>query len=379
MTKPQHVSRRAFVGQCTACGACALMGAAAPAAAQWWRKQPAPGSDLKEAYYWESAGSGRVRCLTCPNECLRGEGEVTACHTRVNREGKMYTLTYGKPCVVFQDPLEKNPLYHVAPGNEAIGVGTAGCNLICTYCQNWTFSQVGPDKTRNMDLMPADLVKRAQSRKLKWITFSYTEPVAYYEYAIDTAKLARKAGLKVAVVTAGYIKAKPLEDLMDVADAFSVTLKGYSEAFYKEVCGCPLKDVWTSIKAIAAKKKWLEIVNLIVPGMNDDMKGIKAIADAIARLNKDIPLHFLRFAPAYKLKHLAPTPIQTLEQARETALGQGLRYVYLANLPGHDAANTFCPGCKQKIVERVGFRVLKSHLRNGRCPHCSRAIPGMEL
>jgi pyruvate formate lyase activating enzyme len=286
-------------------------------------------------------------------------------------------MTYGKPCVVFTDPLEKNPLYHVDPGQQAIGIGTAGCNLSCTYCQNWAFSQVGPWQTDNMDLSPKGLVEKVRERGLRWITFSYTEPVAYYEYALAAARLAQDAGIRVAVVTAGYICKEPLHELIRYSDAFSVTLKGYSNQFYEKTIGCPLEAVWDTIVEIAHAGKWMEIVNLVVPTLNDDLEGIRSIARATTKLNPDIPLHFLRFAPAYRLKHLPPTPVKTLEQARETALDVGLRYVYLSNLPGHDQANTCCPSCGSRLIERVGFNVLNCRIQNGHCPDCGTAIPGM--
>jgi pyruvate formate lyase activating enzyme len=335
--------------------------------------------DLREADFWEPAGEGRVRCLTCPNECERGEGGVTECRTRINRGGKLYTMTYGKPCVVFQDPLEKNPLYHVAPGSEAIGIGTAGCNLSCLYCQNWEFSQSGPWQTRNMDLSPEEVVQRARERGLRWITFSYTEPVAYFEYALATAREAARAGLKTAVVTAAYINRKPLAKLIGHCDAFSVTLKGYDDRFYRDVIGCPRDDVWGMIVELARSKRWCEVVTLIVPTMNDDEAGLRSIARSLARVGRDIPLHFLRFFPAFKLKNLPPTPLATLERARAIALEEGLRFVYLANLPGHRGGSTYCSSCGELLVERSGFNVVRNALQDGACGRCRQRLPGLDL
>jgi pyruvate formate lyase activating enzyme len=376
------VTRRQFLGRCACGGLGAALGAWGPvlAAAQDRRAARwALDEDLREAIFWEPLEDGRVRCLTCPNECVREEGGVTACRTRINRGGKLYSLTHGRPCVVFQDPLEKNPLYHVTPGQEALGVGTAGCNLRCLYCQNWEFSQYGPWETRNMDLPPEALVERAQSRGLKWITFSYTEPVACLEYALDVARLATRSGLRCAVVTAGFINPKPLEALIECGAAFSVTLKGYDDRFYRDVIACPRDSVWQTIRTIARSGRWLEVVNLIVPTMNDDPIGIRSIARSLAQLDPDIPLHFLRFAPAYKLRHLPPTPRETLEQARDAAQKEGLRYVYLANLPGHEGASTLCPSCRRVLIERVGFKVLRNDVRGGRCPACHARVPGVDL
>lgn len=330
---------------------------------------------LKEAAFWEPAGDGKTRCLTCPNRCEIGEGENTRCQTRTNRRGRLHTMTYGNPCVVNVDALEKNPLYHVDPGAMAIGVATAGCNLRCTYCQNWDISQVGPSQTTNMDLTPEQLVAKAKERQLRWLTFSYTEPVAYLEYALDSAKLAKQAGLKVAVVTAGVINPRPLADLMNYSDAFSVTLKGATREFYRDVCGADPDDVWRTLRTLAASKCWLEVVTLIVPRLNDREEDLQFLARGVAQLGRQIPIHFLRFVPAYKLKQLPPTPVATLERARETARRAGLKYVYI-DLPGHRAANTTCPDCAKVLIERVGLTVLANRLRGSRCPQCGAVIPG---
>ncbi|MBN1268038.1 MAG: AmmeMemoRadiSam system radical SAM enzyme [Kiritimatiellae bacterium] len=377
-----QVTRREFMWRCAACGLGATLAPGVAAAA--WRDRRGPGrrvelSDLKEAAFWEPLPGGRARCLTCPNACEREEGGITACRTRIVRNGKLYSLVYAKPCVIFEDALEKNPLYHVAPGRTALGIGTAGCNLRCSYCQNWNFSQAGPWETRNMDLPPEDLVERAKARGLDWITFSYTEPVAYYEYALDVARLARKQGLRVAVVTGGYIARAPLEELMKHADAFSVTLKGYTDAFYREVIGCPLDAVWNTIRTLARSGKWLEVVTLIVPTLNDEDEGLRAIARSMAALNPQIPIHFLRFAPAWKLKNLPPTPLATLERARDIARAEGLKFVYLDNLPGHPGSNTYCPNCDRLLIERVGFKVLRKDLYQNLCPSCRTPLPGLFL
>ncbi len=327
--------------------------------------------------FWEPAGNGRVKCTTCPNYCVRDDNGITACQTKINRGGKLYTMTYGRPCQIHVDPLFKNPLYHVHPGAQAIGVATAGCNLTCKYCQNWDIAQVGPDKTRNMDLSPSDLVAKVKEKNLKWVTFSYTEPVAYYEYAVDTAKLMKKAGLHVAVCTAGFICEKPLLELIKHVDAFSVTVKGYTKDFYKDVCGCNMDDVWKSVETISRSKKWMEVVTLIVPGMNDKDEGIKSIAASLVKLSKDIPLHFLRFAPAYKLRNLQQTPLATLEKARTIAMKEGLKYVYI-DLSGHLAANTYCPACSEALIERgSGFTVVKNIIKDSRCPRCGIKIQGL--
>jgi len=372
----KDISRRDFMRGCLAFGICAGCGIGASAQTPF-RPEMKSNFPLKEAAFWKPLPDGRTKCTSCPNECESAEEGITRCNTRINRGGKLYSLTYGRPCVIYTDALEKNPLYHVAPGQSAIATATAGCNLICAYCQNWDISQVGPSRTRNMELPPEALVQQAIERKLNWLTFSYTEPVAYLEYLLDTADLARRQGIKVAVVTAGYINSKPLEKLISVSDAFSVTLKGYSEEFYRDICGARLDKVWESIRTIARAKKWMEIVTLVVPGLNDRPEGLRTLAAGIARLDPNIPLHYLKFFPAYKLKHLPMTPLKTLENAREAARKEGLKYVYLSNLPGHAAANTLCPACSKIMVERIGFKVIRNVLRNNRCPFCRQPIAGM--
>lgn len=377
------LSRRHFLSSCAVCTLGMLLGPAAieglGATAQSGAKPAAdllPRSGWKDALFWEAIDSNRIRCTTCPNYCVREEGGVSLCRTRINSGGKMYTMTYGKPCYIEVDPLAKNPLYHVTPGLDAIGVATAGCNLTCKYCQNFEISQVGPEKTKNVDLSPAELITRVQRRKLKWITFSYTEVTAFFEYALDIAKLAKDNGIHVAVCSAGYICEKPLLKLLEYADAFSVTLKGYSPDFYKNVCGGNLDDTWRSINTIAQSGKWMEIVTLIVPGMNDADDGIKSLAASVAKVGTGIPLHFPRFAPYYKLQNLQQTPVQTLDRARSTALKEGLKYVYLS-LSGHEAANTYCPGCRKIVIERASFKILKNNIKNGLCGSCSYRIPGL--
>jgi pyruvate formate lyase activating enzyme len=375
MTKT--LTRRRFIRDCAAFGLGCWATAGIPRvfAGGEGKSEPAAGP-LKEAAFWEPAGKGKVRCTTCPNLCERGEGEITRCKTRINKGGKLYSLTYAKPCLLHADPLAKNPLYHVDIGATAIGTATAGCNLSCAYCQNWDISQCGPDKTKNMDLSPGDLVADVKSRGLRWITFSYTEPVAYVEYALDVATLAHQKGVKIAIATAGYICDKPLAELIKHTDAFSVTFKGNSEQFYRDVCGCGVDAVRNSITAIARSGKWMEIATLIIPGRNDGDSDIKSMARFIAGLNRNIPVHYLRFAPAYHMANLPPTPQRTLETAHKIARQEGLKFVYI-DLPGHEASATYCSSCGKSLVERSGFTIVQNRLKNGSCPYCSQRLPGI--
>jgi len=380
--RPDNVlSRREFIQRCAIYGIGAAIGATRISSAFSPSQEDAlqyPLSSLKEAAYWEPLDNGRVRCRLCPNMCECAEGEITRCRTRINRNGKLYSAIYGKPCVLCVDPLSKTPLYHADPGANAVGTATAGCNLTCKYCQNWDISQVGPWKTKNMDISPEQLIEKIKDRGVEWVVFSYTEPVAYYEYAIDIAKLAKRNDIHVAVATAGFISAPPLAELIKYTDAFSVTIKGYSDKFCREICGCKLEDVMRTVQTISKSKCWLEVVTLIVPGLNDDMDGLQRLAYSIVKLNRDIPFHFLRFSPAYKLKNLPLTPVNVLEKARRIALAEGIKFVYI-NMPGHPAANTYCPSCSRALIERSGFAVVRNDLKKDRCPACSCRIPGFML
>lgn len=380
------ISRRRFM-RMAACGACAaafcprrVFAARPEGRGREGRAPSVPASpgERREAYFYETLDKNRVRCVTCPNFCERGENEVTLCNTKLNVGGKLYTLTYGKPCVINVDALAKNPLYHVDPGSSSLGLATAGCNLKCKYCQNWDISQVGPDKTKNMDFTPENIIAKAKEKDLRWITFSYTEPVVYLEFALEVAKLAKQNKINIAICTAGYICEKPLAELIKYADAFSLTIKGATEEFYKENIGGDMKTVWKAAGAIAAAKKWMEAVTLIVPGLNDDEDGVRRIASSLAKISADIPLHFLRFIPQFKLKNLPPTPQKTLEKAHEIAAKEGLKYVYI-DLSGHAMNTVYCSKCRKPLIERSGFAVVSNNVKKGRCAACGATLPGVML
>jgi pyruvate formate lyase activating enzyme len=339
-----------------------------------------PMASLKEAAYWEPVPEKKmVRCTLCPNLCERKEHEVTACHTRIVKGGKLYTMVYSKPCVLSRDPLIKNPLYHVDPGAISIGTATAGCNLKCKYCQNWDVSQVGPEKTKNIGMTPAGLVAAAKKRNLKWLTFSYTEPTVYYEYALEAAKLAKKSGIKVAISSAGYICQKPLAELIKYVDAFSITLKGSTPEFYDSICKAKYEEIKRSIMQIAKARKWIEVVYLVVPTINDDTKSFETAAKVVAKMNiaRTIPLHFLRFQPMYLLRNLPPTPMATLDRAYKTAKKVGLKYVYI-DVSGHQASTTYCTKCKSPLLQRAGMKVVSNTLKpGGRCKKCGTKLHGI--
>lgn len=331
----------------------------------------------KEGMYWSSTPRG-PKCLICPNECVIKEGETGVCHNRVNYQGKIYSLAYGNPCAVNIDPIEKKPLNHFLPGSKAFSIGTAGCNLACMNCQNWTISQVSPKETRNYDLLPDNLIAQTIVAKCQSIAYTYSEPISFYEYTLDSAKLARQEGIKNVLVSAGYINDEPLRNWCKYIDAARVDLKSFSNDIYLKLSAGALQPVLDTLKTFAEMGVWLEIINLVVPSWTDNLDMIKRMCNWLVE-NKlaNSPLHFDRFHPDYKLTQLSATPIGVLTQAREIALAAGIKYVYIGNVPGLDAQNTICPKCHETLVERRGFTVVQNNLAKGACKKCGERIPGV--
>ncbi|MFZ2957010.1 MAG: AmmeMemoRadiSam system radical SAM enzyme [Candidatus Ozemobacteraceae bacterium] len=329
------------------------------------------------AKHFERLPNGQTKCRLCPNECIRDNGGRSRCRARETRNGSLYSMVYGNPCVLAIDPLEKCPLFHFCKGGNGLSIATAGCNLDCRYCQNWQFSQKAPEETKNLRLTPKQVVAKAQEYKAKSIAFFYTEPTIAFEYVRDIAEAARTAGLYTVMVTAGYIQEAPLRELLPLMSAFTVGLKGFSEEYYRDVISGSLPPVLKAIEIIAKSGRHLELVTLLVPTLNDDLKTIKAQANWIVKtIGKDIPLHFSRFVPQYKLKRLPPTPVETLNASRNAAFNAGIRFVYTGNIPGHEGNHTYCPKCRTILIERLGFQVLKNRLAKGACPDCLTKIPG---
>lgn len=317
-----------------------------------------------------------VQCTLCPRECLLNEGQRGNCRARHNLNGKLVSLVYGKPCAVHIDPIEKKPMYHFLPGTTAFSIATAGCNLHCKFCQNWEISQRPPEETRNYDMQPESVVYEARQNNCRSVAYTYTDPVIFYEYAFDTMKLARKHGIGNIWVTAAYINQKPLTDACEYMDGANVDLKG-NEGYYQENCLGHLKPVQDAIKTMVKRGVVVEITNLIVPTLNDKKKDIKELVTwVLDNVGPEVPLHFSRFTPMYKLAHLYPTPQDTLFDAAEMATDMGMYYVYVGNLPPNKWENTRCPKCKKIIVARRGYRVLENHVVKGKCVYCGRKIYG---
>jgi pyruvate formate lyase activating enzyme len=319
-----------------------------------------------------------VRCALCPHRCVLAEGERGLCRTRENRAGKLYSFAYGNPCAIHTDPIEKKPFFHFLPGTVALSLATAGCPLRCKYCQNYTISQYPPEETQNGDLPPAQVAAAGRQQGAPTIAYTYSEPMAFYEYMLDTARLGRQAGLRNAVISSGYANPEPLRELCQAVDAIKIDLKGFNDDFYREVCGGRLEPVLEAIRIIHDEGVHLEIVNLVVPTLNDDPAELRALAGwLLDATGPDVPLHFTRFHPDYQLLNLAPTPIETLTAARQAALEVGLRYVYVGNVPGHEGNHTYCPNCGRLIIQRAGMSTEAIKIIDGRCGYCGAPIAGV--
>ncbi|MCX5657743.1 MAG: AmmeMemoRadiSam system radical SAM enzyme [Candidatus Omnitrophica bacterium] len=333
---------------------------------------------MREAKFYKSIDEETVQCLLCPRGCTLSNGQRSFCRVREPEDGKLYSLVYGLICSSHIDPIEKKPVFHMLPGSTAFSIATAGCNLRCKFCQNWAISQVRPEEVENIYIPPEDLVKEALHSGCASIAYTYSEPTVFYEYVLDTAKLAREAGIKNISKTSGFINPEPAKLLAGYLDAANIDLKGFDNQYLEEMCSQKLEPLLKAIKTYKDSGVWVELTNLVLPGLNDDMKKIQEMCRWIkSNLGVDTPLHFSRFTPMYKMTHLAPTPVSTLEEAKEVALGVGLNYVYIGNVPGHEAENTYCPSCRKLIIGRRGFFLNQYHLNKNSCGFCGRKIAGI--
>jgi pyruvate formate lyase activating enzyme len=344
--------------------------------------QPAPfgptAAPAREAEFYHKMDGKVVACDLCPRRCVIAAGRRGVCRVRENRNGTLYSVVYGKPCAIGKEPIEKAPFYHFLPGTQRITIATAGCNQSCRYCQNWELSQAKPEEVPQRDLPPDAVVALAEQEKTPTICFTYTEPVVFYEYVCDVAKLARSKGIRTAVVTGGYVNPEPLKKLCGLVDAIKIDLKGFTPRFYQDVCGTTLEPVLAACRTVAASGTHLELVNLVVPALNDDTATIRKMCAWIHdSLGDTIPVHFTRFGPAYRMQNSPPTPVATLEQAVAIARSEGLKFAYVGNVPGNALENTSCPACGRTLIKRQGFGVVENNIRDGRCRFCRERIPGI--
>ena len=331
-----------------------------------------------EAWFYKKLPDKEIKCELCPRYCQLGDRERGYCGVRENRDGIYYTLVYGKVCAAHIDPIEKKPFFHFLPGTTAFSIATAGCNVNCKFCQNWQISQVRPEQVENFDLPPRDVVRYCLKYRCPTIAYTYTEPVIFYEYMYDISVKASKKGIRNVVITGAHINPEPMKKLTEVVDAIKIDLKAFSEEFYKEYVRGKLKPVLDAIKIVKESGKWLEIVYLVIPTLNDSPEEIRKLSKWIIKeIGPDVPVHFSRFHPMYLIKNLPPTPVSTLERARNIALEEGINYVYIGNVPGHKSESTYCPRCKNVVIKRFAYQILKNNLKKGKCKFCGQPIPGI--
>lgn len=327
---------------------------------------------MREAELWKAMPGGAVSCFLCQRRCYLKRGETGYCHVRKNDGGKLYSLNWGKCASYAVDPIEKKPFYHFMPGSRAFSFAAPGCNFRCDFCQNWTISQ--PAQIAGQNIPPEKMVEMALRTRCDGIAYTYTEPTIFFEYAKDTALLARKNGLYNTFVSNGYMTPEAISS-MGFLDAARIDLKAFTDKFYKDVCGkAHLEPVLKSIKLLH-KKMHVEIITLLIPTLNDSDDEIRALSKWVFELDRDIPLHFTGYYPANRMA-LPPTSAGTLERARKIAMEEGLNYVYTGNRPGDSGENTYCPKCSEKVIARFGMEMAENRLVEGNaCPKCKTKIP----
>ncbi|MFW5902685.1 MAG: AmmeMemoRadiSam system radical SAM enzyme [archaeon] len=333
---------------------------------------------MKEARYYKKIGD-KLTCYACPHLCSIKENQRGKCRVRKNVKGKLYSMVYGKPNALHLDPIEKKPLFHFLPGKKALSIGTAGCNQSCKFCQNWRMSQCNEEAIESMDISPEEVVEEAKRRDIDIIAYTYNEPTVYIEYMQDIAKIAKEEGIKNVAVTCGLINEKPLRDTCKFLDAANIDLKYFSNNLYRKISGGYLNPVLNTIKTMKEEGVWIEITNLVIPGLNDSNKMIKEMCRWIVKnVGRDVPIHFSRFHPDYEMLGKPPTPIDKLKKAEKIAREQGIKYVYIGNIPG-EKLNTKCNGCGELLIDRTvpSMRTKKLDPKKGKCKNCGRKILGV--
>lgn len=331
---------------------------------------------------YEKIGDKKVQCNLCAHRCKINEGKKGICLVRENRDGTLYTLVYGRTISQHVDPIEKKPLFHFYPGTTAYSIATVGCNFKCQFCQNWEISQMVRDEHLIMgnEASPESIVENAKKYGSKSIAYTYTEPTIFFEYAYDTAKLAHEVDIKNVFVTDGYMTEEAIKKIEPYLDAANVDLKSFSDDFYRKLCGAKLQPVLDALKLMKKLGIWVEVTTLIIPTHNDSSEELREIAKFIVNeLGEETPWHISRFYPAYKLRDKPPTPIETIHKAREIGLNEGLKYVYEGNVPGSKGESTYCPNCKNLIISRWGYQIIKKAIKDGICQHCGYEIDGVGL
>ncbi len=376
------MNKRAFLRTCLQAGTCLCFADAGAVLARIGQGEEGHTPDdldrwCIKARYAEPEGDA-IRCTKCPNRCRISAGGSGRCRNRINAGGVLYSIAYGNPCAVHIDPVEKKPFFHVLPSSRAFSLAVAGCNLSCLNCQNWQISQASPRDTINSDLMPASAVEECKRTGCASIAYTYTEPTTFFEYAFDTALLARRKGIRNLWKSNGYIEEQPLRDLCRVLDAANIDVKSFRDDTYRRLSGGSLAPVLRTLEILTEEHVWLEVTVLMVPGWTDRIEEVRELAGWMCQRGmRDVPVHLSRFTPLYKLQQLPPTPVATIEKAMEAAHAEGLRYVYPGNVFGHERESTFCPECRTVVIRRRGFTVLANSLDQGKCPRCGQRIAGL--
>ncbi|MEM3405676.1 MAG: AmmeMemoRadiSam system radical SAM enzyme [Candidatus Pacearchaeota archaeon] len=331
----------------------------------------------KEALFYNKISKKIVQCRLCPNYCTLNEGEKGKCNVRINKNGKLISLVYERPCSLAIDPIEKKPLFHFLPGKKTLSIATFGCNLKCKHCQNYEISQL-TNNVISFKVKVKDVVKYAIKNKSKIISYTYTEPTIFYEYMLDICKEANKSKLRNVTVTNGYINKEPLLKLCKYIDASNIDIKSIKNEFYETICNAKLNPILESIKLMKKEGVWIELTNLIIPGFNDsDEEIFKLSSWVLSNLGDEVPLHFSAFFPNYEMLNIRPTPKEKVIRAREIALSLGLKYVYTGNINFEEGETTYCPDCKKPLIIRRRYNIIENKIKRGKCPFCKREIAGI--
>lgn len=334
-----------------------------------------------EARYYEKLDKGKVICYLCAHKCKINDGKIGICGVRENRGGALHSLIYGKLIAHHTDPIEKKPLFHFQPGSSSFSVSTVGCNFKCLHCQNADISQMPGDRRQILGdlVLPDRIVDMAVNSKCKSISYTYTEPTIFMEYAYDIAVIASKNGLKNVMVTNGYMTKEVMEQVKPFFHGANVDLKSFREEFYRKICKAKLAPVLDAIRFLKEMGLWIEVTTLVIPSHNDTEEELRKIARFIYSVAPGIPWHISAFHPTYKMMQLSRTPLSIIDRAREIGFEEGLRYVYTGNVPGDKGENTYCYNCKKLLIERYGFTVIRNIIKKSCCPFCQAEIDGVEM
>jgi len=328
----------------------------------------------KEAILYDKL-DGNLNCRVCARNCVISPGKLGFCQTRKNVQGKLKTLIYAAVSSLAVDPIEKKPLFHFLPGTEVLSLGTVGCNFRCLYCQNWSISQATIDDVSLSEILPEQAISLCKQYDCKSIAWTYNEPTIWLEYTYESAKIAKNKGIKTVFVTNGYMTEDSFEVMAPYLDAANIDLKGMDEKFYHNLCSARLEPVLDTIKRMYDEKIHIELTNLLIPGYNDSVEHITNLVNfLVEELGIEVPLHFSRFFPHYKMQDVLPTPLESMERAYQIAKDSGVRYVYLGNVSGTDKENTYCYQCNELLVERNGFKVNKNKIKDNKCNKCGAKI-----